>query len=155
MIYQSLIETPALTANSAPKNTILEVCEGLVYRIEIHFPQGNCGNHGLKICRGANQVWPSSTEQWFLGSGEVIAFDDLHILDQPPYRFEILSYNNDLTYDHTAQVLIGIVLAEVYKAHYLPTLAWADFWSKWEDLVRLQEEIMSRQQLTMIPTIII
>ena len=65
-------------------------------------------------------MYPTNEGDFFVGSGEVIAFDDLYFFDQPPYLVSIYTYNQDTTNDQDVQVYIGIVLARDLLDGYLP-----------------------------------
>lgn len=134
MIFSARIYTPPNTAESSPLTTALQMSEGLVYRLEVHFPDGNCGNHGMRVMRGAVQLWPTTVGEYFVGSGTVIAFDDLYLLEQPPYQFEIETFNIDTTNQQEVSFYCGIVSRQLFKARFLPSLAWEEVLLSWREL---------------------
>jgi len=136
MIYVANVTTPKDQAKADPLVSSFSVSKGLVYRVEIDFPPGVCGLLYIALFDGSYQVWPSSPEIYFHTSHGVIGFDDLYLKDNPPFEFQIKTYNLDTVFDHFCQVRIGLVSKEEFQMRFLPALGW----QKYEDmLTRIRE----------------
>lgn len=121
MIYTANITTPANTAKTSLKKTIMPVTKGLVYRVEFFFPKGSAGLMGVFVADGLYQVWPSSVGEYFVGEEQNISFEDLFIKEEPPYELTIYTYNEDTTFDHYVSIRIGLVSRDVFLARFMPT----------------------------------
>lgn len=127
MIYIADIDTPANTAASSPLKTVLKITKGLVYKLELSFPPGPYGLLHCYINDGGHRVWPSHSPSGFRGDNVNMRFDELHLKLQPPYSFDIFTYNEDDTYDHNLIVKIGLVSKDMFVARFLPAYGYADF----------------------------
>lgn len=121
MIYLADITTPANTPKSSPLKTVLKVTKGLVYRIEIEFPPGPSGLLFVSVKDGGVAIWPTGSNEAFRGDDNQINFDDIYLKDQPPYKFDIYTYNLDDTYEHSVRLRIGMVSKEVFLARFIPS----------------------------------
>lgn len=139
MIYLADISTPANTPVAVPQHTVLSVTVGLVYKLEVIFPPGSSGLMGVAICDGGYQVWPSSNLEWFRGDDEMVSFDDVYVKEQPPFQFDIYTYNLDDTYDHSVFVRVGLVSKEAYMARFVPEIGYEAFRKLIEDIIAAQE----------------
>lgn len=136
MIFQQSLTIPINTAKAAPKREEIRLVKGLIYQIEIFFPPGCAGLVGLCIKDALHQVWPSKANTWFYSDDETISFDETYEIDNEPASFQIIGYNEDTVWEHTMQIRLGIVDKEIYKARYLPHLAY----SIAKETDRLEEE---------------
>ena len=146
MIYGLDIDTPANTQKTDPKITDLHLTNGLVYRLALRFPPGSAGLMGVKIFSGAFQVWPSSRETWFRGDDDIIAFDDTYLVTVEPFLFQIITYNEDDTYDHEVLLRVGLVSEDIFMARFLPSYAYEDYKKM---LIELQKDDKARKAATL------
>jgi len=144
MIYTANITTPANTARTIPRRTVLNVTKGLVYKVEFYFPTGSAGLMGVAVLDGLYQVWPSNGGEFFLGEHQLIAFDDLYLKESAPYAFEVITYNTDELYEHFVSVRVGLVSSDVFLARFLPTKG-AEYMN--ELRTRMREERMELARL--------
>jgi len=162
MIYTANITTPAGTLRTDPKRTILKVTKGLVYRVSFYFPPGSKGLMGVAVFDGLFQCWPSSVNEYFVSDDDTIGFEDLLIKESQPFEFEVVTYNEDESFDHFLSVRIGLVSKEVFLARFMPTKSYeylADLLlrlaTERKELELLQREIVSGQplewQLSIVP----
>jgi len=135
MIYEATICTSKDTPRYGPDVNRLYVTKGLVYKIELDFPPGSAGLLGVAVYDGGFQVWPSTLGEWFTGDGILISFDDVYLKETEPYVFDIYTYNEDDTYDHSVTVRLGLVSKEIFMARFLPTVSYKYFE---EMMLRLQ-----------------
>ena len=148
MIYSMDITTAASPATTQvkPKVTELVITKGLIYRVDITFPQGSAGLLGLAVFDGSYQVWPSTLGQWFRGDGIAINFDDVYIKNSAPFKFLIHTYNDDDTYPHIVNVRIGQVSKEIYMARFLPHMAIKFQAEVFAELQEAQRQEKAKQQ---------
>ena len=148
MIYSKDITTAASPAFTkvAPKVTELNITKGLIYRVDITFPQGSAGLLGVCIFDGGFQVWPSSIGEWFSGDGLGIRFEDIYLKNAAPFKFLIKTYNDDDTYEHLVNVRIGQVSKEIYMARFLPHLSYKFYTDMLKQLQVEQSETQATQK---------
>lgn len=121
MIYSANIKTVKNTPVTSLKRTVLNVTRGLVYKVEFYFPSGSAGLMGAAVFDGLFQCWPSTVGQFFNSDNETISFDDMYLKESAPFQFDVLTYNDDDTYDHVVDVRVGLVSKEVFLARFMPT----------------------------------
>ena len=146
MIFCKSITTAVGKDKSNPVATILPVCKGLIYRLEIDFPPGCCGLLHVQIFDGRYQVWPSTRGESFHGDACVVAFDDCYLKTAAPWVFKIITWNEDDTWNHTTQVRIGIASSEAFMSRYMPSITWDKFQSVL-DRTALEQEAAKRAAL--------
>lgn len=120
MVFTSTITTVKDTTAALPNKTTMKLTKGLIYKFEAFFPPGPSGLVGVKILKADVQLYPRERTEWFLGDNMTIAFEDTYFLSQPPWEFEIQTYNIDEAYSHTIQVRIGLMTEAEYMARYAP-----------------------------------
>jgi len=108
MIYVFDITTPANTLSSTPKKTVMKLAKGTTYKVEFLFPPGPVGLLHVQVFDALHQVWPSNPGADFSSDSETISFDDQYELDEPPYELQVLTWNEDDTYEHRATIRIGL-----------------------------------------------
>ncbi len=108
MILQSTILTPANTTKANPKKTVLELMQGVIYKVEVFFPPGSSGLMGVRVFDSASQLYPFTSNEWFTGDNNRIEYADTYRKNNPPFVFPIHTYNLDTDYDHACIVRIGI-----------------------------------------------
>lgn len=69
-------------------------------------------------------MYPSEPSEWFFGDNALISFPDKYFIQTPDQALSVWYYNEDDTYDHTFQIRIGQVLAELFIASFLPNMAY-------------------------------
>lgn len=121
MIFAATILTPINTLAAAPKKTVKILTKGIVYRIEVFYPPGPSGLVGARIRHSDVQLYPRERDEWFLGDNITISFEDTYFLSQPPWEWEIHTYNLDTAFEHTIQVRIGLMTEAEYTAKFAPT----------------------------------
>lgn len=162
MIYTANITTPSGTLRSSPKKTTIKVTNGLIYRVEFFFPRGSQGLMGVAVFDALYQCWPSTVGEFFVSDNESIGFDDLLIKETEPFEFQVMTYNEDETFDHFVSVRLGLVSKEVYLARFMPTKSYeylADLLlrlaTERKELEILQRELISdaplEWQLSIVP----
>ena len=127
MIYSAHIVTDEQGSVTELKQTILKVTKGLIYKIELYFPWGSAGLMGAAIFDGHYSIWPSIPGHFFTGSDVRIDFDDLYLKETAPYELQVYTYNEDDIYKHAVDIRVGLVSKEIYKARFLPTVAWEKY----------------------------
>jgi len=139
VIFAATIKTVNKTDYGQVKHTPLKVTKGLVYKVDFYFPSGPSGLLGVAVFDGSFQVWPSTVGEWFKSDNETIRFDDMYLKESAPYQFDIFTYNDDTTYDHTLAVRVGLVSKEVFLARFLPTKGY-DYMAELTRKLQLEQE---------------
>lgn len=151
MVYTAAITTAKGSwTKGKPLRTVLPVTKGLVYKVEFDFPPGSAGLTGIAIFDGGFQVWPSSVTNWFTGDNIVISFDDIYLKESAPYRFNILTYNDDTAYDHLVNIRIGLVSQEIFMARFVPSLSYKYFSDMLQQLAASQLIMQTKQRQEVI-----
>ena len=144
MIYSRDCEIPKDTPPTIPEPFVLKVTRGLVYKVELEFPDGCAGMVHLVVYDGGHQVWPSDPENTFHADGYTISFDDTYLKLEPPYQFDIYGHSARTVHKHTPVVRIGLVSKEIFMARFLPTYAYEYFVKMLEEL-RLEQEARAQE----------
>jgi len=139
VVFTKTITTGANTAITSPKESWIGISRGLVYRSQVMFPPGCCGLAGVKIFEGGHQIYPVSPDEWLVGAGETIDFEDLYMITVLNTDLRILTYNLDTAYDHNIYVRLGVVVRPEFIARFLPTVGY-------EELEKLIEAIAREKQ---------
>jgi len=109
MIYNHRLRIPASTSATAPYSEVMPVGFGVIKRCEVYIPTGSAGLAGLRVLRGAYQLYPTSPGQWFYGDDVTIFVNDSYEFIDPPYAVEVQGYNDDTSYDHDIIVRLEIL----------------------------------------------
>lgn len=114
--FEHKITVPANTPENNPHSEDIDLCKGFVAKVWIRFPTGPAGllHIGIKDPSTGNKIWPGGSSQWFSGDNEIIEFNTEY--DVPyvnsgveKYHLEIVGWNEDDTYEHSALVRIWVV----------------------------------------------
>lgn len=140
LIYVASISIPANTLQANPHRQSIKLCNGLIYKIRVSFPSGCAGLARFIIKRGGQQLYPSSPDEAFLGDGENIDFDELYLIETPPYELLLEAWNTAEDFSHTPILSIGMVSKEVFKARFLPTYSTKEFEQLLNKVANEQEE---------------
>lgn len=152
MIYSKHIITPLNPVENVIVKNSLRITKGLVFKVEIYFPCGSAGLLGVSIFDSAFSIWPSNIGEFFTGDDILISFDDLYLKEQPPFKFDIYTYNNDTANDHVLDVRIGLVSKEAYQARFLPNKSWDYFARMLREIEQEQAEQAAIQRAKIIET---
>jgi len=140
MIYSKYVNTLKLGDETLPKQSVLKVTNGLVYKVEVDFPPGPTGLLKVQIFDGGHQVWPSSSGESFSTDGYCISFDDTFLKLVAPFQFDIYTWNEDTIHSHGVTVRIGMVSSELYMARFLPTYGYKELRRIIAEETALQEQ---------------
>jgi len=127
MVFSHSITTTASTAKKDATKTVVKVAKGLVYKFEVEFPPGCCGLMHVQIFDGSYQVYPASANDSYHSDARVISFEDSYLKTAAPFEFVVKTWNLDETYEHTIQVMVGLVSSEIFMSRYMPGIAWKNF----------------------------
>jgi hypothetical protein len=109
MIYDLAITVPKNTAKTAPVTEELLVHPGIVKQIDIMFPRGCAGLAHVRIFRSLQQLWPAYEEQSFAGDGFNLSWPEEYHVDDPPYAFDVVCWNDDDTFGHVVTVRMAVL----------------------------------------------
>jgi len=109
MVFRYSILTPANTAATAKKKTILKIAHGIITQIDIQFPSGPQGLLHLHINNSLHQIFPFNTGEDFASDSVLITFREHipHLVE--PFELQAYTWNLDDTYEHIIIIRVGIL----------------------------------------------
>ena len=119
MNYAFNITTPIGTTKENKQRSDLVLIPGVVTKVEVQFPPGSAGLLYAHINRGVHQVWPHNPDYQYIGDDQTIIIPANYRLVEPPYQFELYTWNIDDTYDHMIIIRFD-VMAEVSEERLTP-----------------------------------
>lgn len=140
MIYTKTITEGSGGSAGNPSQYHMSVTAGLLYQFELYFPPGSSGLLKVRIADGSYPLYPSEPSEWFFGDNTLISFPDKYFLNSPDQCLTIWAYNEDEEYDHQFQIRIGQVLAELFIASFLPSMAYGSIAEAMSAITAAQEE---------------
>lgn len=93
----------------------------------------------MRVADGGYPLYPSEPSEWFFGDNTLISFPDKYFIQTPDQELTIWYYNEDDTYDHVFQIRIGQVLAELFIASFLPSMAYGEIADVMSKVTEAQE----------------
>lgn len=145
MIYTSSITTSKGGSEGQAESTLLSVCPGLLWLLEVDFPPGCCGLAHVQLFDGLYQVFPATPGESFHGDNVTLSFQDLYYKSGGPYELVIRTWNEDESWDHDLQVRIGMAQGEDEMSRYMPALAFKDFEQLVADMMTGQDLLRQAQ----------
>lgn len=107
MIYTASIKTNANTAEDSPKETRIEITNGIITKVSILFPTGCKQFVKARFFLGGHQFIPSTENQVITGNGVLIESPEFLEITNAPRIIRIITSNTDDTYDHTIEIIIA------------------------------------------------
>lgn len=113
MVFSFNIITLKNTIEANAKITNLSLSKGVFVKWFVYFPSGSQGLLHLRIMRGNQTILPTNFNGSIVGNNVSMQSEEFIFFSQPPYQFEIHTWNFDETYDHR---LFGhIVILPLWK----------------------------------------
>jgi hypothetical protein len=100
MYYQLELAIPPNTTKDNPQYDALGVTSGNIISLSIYFPWGCAGLVGVQILRNTYQLMPLTRGEWLIGNDIYIVSEYNFSIDVDPYELNVVSFNNDDTYNH-------------------------------------------------------
>lgn len=113
MIYSFDITTGLTAPLGVYVGRDLQLCRGIIHKIEITFPMGCNGLVQASIWQSTHPVWPSNMGEYFALNGVTISFREHFELVEEPYQLRAIIYNTDTSFNHTISIRIGILPVHV------------------------------------------
>lgn len=113
MFYDFAVTVPANTAEDTPVETLLELTNGIIHRIEVQFPIGTRALVHCKLLHRRTQQWPTNADGDFASDGHVIVIDEHYDLTEPPHELTVLAWSTADTYSYDINIRIGVLPREV------------------------------------------
>ena len=120
MIYQKSVLTLADTTMEQLVRTDFSLNKGLLYQLDVWFPPGSSGLLKLQIHEKHSLIYPSTEDEWFTGDNMLISFQDTRLMTLPPYKFVLKTINQDIKFNHTVVVRVGLLSKDELLIRYLP-----------------------------------
>ncbi len=97
------------TTIDQPVHTVCQIESGTIDYIEVEYPKGCVGLVKAKVLVHAHQLLPWNPSEWLYGDDRVFHIDANESVLAPPYEIEVISYNEDDTYDHQLSVVLNVI----------------------------------------------
>ena len=107
-LYIVTIDIPSQTRPRLATSTVLEVRERVVDACSVYFEDG-CYNAVGVALRNRDKQFAPYGEGWIVGNDGTISWNEEYILEQAPYKIEILTYNLAVDYPHRVELRIELV----------------------------------------------
>jgi hypothetical protein len=92
------ITSPAGTAILTPNQTLWQLDDSILTRLEIMVPDGHNGNTGIRCLRSQQQIIPWSNSRFLIANSETVSIEYGEELTES--QLLVLTYNVDI-FDHT------------------------------------------------------
>lgn len=107
--YNLEISTPANTAESSPKETILKCEAGVIAKVYIKARPGAQELLHLRARHGRHQLWPKNTGEWYPLSDKPIEWNEYIKMTRDVNEIIIETYSEDDTYAHSCWINLNIL----------------------------------------------
>lgn len=134
MYFSFSIVTPANTAATDKKETLLPLRPGVIHRVRIRVPPGHKGLAHLHINHMLKQLYPLNTGEDVHGDDDLVDFKDFYEIYPGFEEFKAFTWNEDDTYEHEFIIGIGILPKWVlipWKILEKAKEAWNNLVGKW------------------------
>jgi hypothetical protein len=101
MFYVVEVTVPANTPDNNPVRETLVVEQGVITRVEVHFPPGCRGFVQTALFIGHYQLFPRPFGVWLRGDGETIGSNLSYEVSSPRATLTIYAKSPGSRYDHT------------------------------------------------------
>lgn len=112
MFFEFSLLVPANTAKALPASLDVDLCAGIVTKVDVQFPSGCNGLAHVIIRRALHRLWPSNTDEDISGDDTIVSFPEEYYFDEPPYGVTLEGWNEDTAYPHTIGVRLTIKALE-------------------------------------------
>ncbi|MEE9175268.1 MAG: hypothetical protein V3U19_03750 [Thermodesulfobacteriota bacterium] len=100
MVLSFDISTPQNTPLSTPQTTEFGIDSGVLVHWNLIFPVGSGGYLYVLIRAGGSQIIPINRGQYFRGDNTTIGGRDFMVFKNPPFKWDIISWNLDPLQPH-------------------------------------------------------
>ena len=107
-LYVVKIDVPSQTRPRLATSTILEVRERVVDAGSVYFEDGCYNAVGVALRNRGKQFAPYG-EGWITGNDITIPWNEEYVLENAPYKIEILTYSLAVDYPHRVELRIETV----------------------------------------------
>jgi hypothetical protein len=113
MLFECSIIIPKSTTAAAPTTVILGITRGIITKVMVRPRPGHNGLAHCVILYQEHQVWPSTENMDFHGDTFPIDWEENYEVDQPEFELKIKGWNDDDTYEHTFDIYVAMLGADV------------------------------------------
>ena len=96
------------TPKTRPKQKTLRLSYGVITHCMFVIPPGHKEMTGLRLFYHEAQIYPLNRQDWYVGDGFNIEFDEYQPVTVEPYELKAKGYNTSTEYDHA--FLIGLTV---------------------------------------------
>ena len=109
MFYSFQIPVAVGRTEANPVEEELNLTYGVIVWVGVQFPVGCAELVHCRLLHRRHQVWPSNINESLQSDGYTVPIDEHYRLDEPPFIFTAICWNDDDTYDHTVTVFVDIL----------------------------------------------
>lgn len=109
MFYDFALTVTADTKEATPVTEELDLCYGIIHRVEVGFPAGCHGMVKIKIFRNEHQAFPTNPDGYLAADKYTIGIDESFDLTVEPFKLKVVGYSPDTIFDHAITIRIGIL----------------------------------------------
>lgn len=107
-LYSFSFTVPAGTSKTSPKEVEMKLHEGVVCKIDIHFPKGCHDLVHVTIWHEGAQIWPNNPDGTIVGDGETVTWREHYKLIKPALLIA-RCWSPSASYDHEIKIRINIL----------------------------------------------
>ena len=115
------ITTPANIAEKTPLRTKVDLCPGVVHLVRVRIPPGSAGLLHIVINHHLHQIAPANAGENFHGDNDPIEYREWYELEGQDTELEVVTWNEDDTFEHEILIQLGVLPAEVLLPYAVAT----------------------------------
>lgn len=137
MYFSFSIVTPANTAKTEKKETVMSLRVGVIRHVRIRIPPGQRGLAHVHVNHMLKQLYPLNTGEDIHGDGEAVDFEDFYELHQKFTELKAYTWNEDTRYSRETIVSFTVLP----KWFVLPQLIGQSIRKGFETLIGKSKEV--------------
>jgi len=115
--YNFTLIIPADTRKDTPEEVEMKLVKGIIASGQLQFPAGCHGMVNIAIYDSKQQLYPANPPETYHGDDMRIPLVGIHELDKPPYKLKMKGWSPGTSYQHTIQLAISVLPAEVVSPY--------------------------------------
>jgi len=115
------ITTLANTAKASAEKTKITLCPGVIHLVRVRIPPGSAGLLHCYINHHLHQIAPANAGEDFHGDNDPIEYREWYELEGQDTELEVVTWNEDDTYEHEVLIQLGVLPAEVLLPYAVAT----------------------------------
>ena len=103
------ISTPANTAVTNPKETVIKIDTGIINEWKVEIPSGHAGLTGFQVHDKNVSIFPRSRDEWISGDNTKFEVLDEYEVRKESCRLIAKTYNEDTKFAHAVKIGINVI----------------------------------------------